>query len=123
MTIKSNDLVKWVIGLYGDGKEFRSARDLSKAISDGRNPNAVSDIEAKGFASVRYLLELARVTNTPRIELFRKAGWIEGDPGEHEHNVRERTAINIVNNLSDEFVDVWLRNGDDLLNLSKGRSS
>ena len=121
MTIKSNDLVEWVIGLYGDGKEFRSARELSKKISEGRNPNAVSDIEAKGFASVRYLLELAKVTKTPRIELFRKAGWIEDDPGEHEHDVRERRALNIVNNLSDEFVEVWLRNGDDLLNLSKDR--
>lgn len=118
MMIKSNDLVEWVNALYGDGKEFRSARDLSKAISEGRNPNAVSDIEAKGFASVRYLLELARVTGTPRIELFRKAGWIEDDPGEHEHGARERKALDIVSNLSDEFADLWLSHGEDLAKLS-----
>ena len=118
MTTKSNDLVEWVNALYGDGKEFRSARDLSKAISEGRNPNAVSDIEAKGFASVRYLMELARVTNTPRLELFRKAGWIEGDPGEHEHDARELKALNIVNRLSDEYADLWLNSGDGLVRLT-----
>jgi hypothetical protein len=72
-------LREWLRAQYGSGKRFKSARQLSLAVSgrsDSHNPNLVYDIENRGTAKIETLLHLAEVLDIPPIRIFIEAGWI-----------------------------------------------
>ncbi len=60
------ELVKWVHSLYGPGKQFSSARQLS--ISAGRNANAVGTIEQTGRATAEVIVDIARAARVSPLD-------------------------------------------------------
>ena len=73
-------LTDWLTDQYGPEKRFKSARQLSLAISAGRNPNLVFDIEHRGTAKIETLNKLAEALEISTRQLFELVGYI--DPGD-----------------------------------------
>ena len=77
-----NKLRDWLRDQYGPGKKFRSARQLSLAVSaqqQSHNPNLVYDIENRGTAKIETLLSLAQTLDIPPTRIFIEAGWISSE--------------------------------------------
>ena len=80
----------WLSVQYGQGKRYKSARQLSLAVSaqqGSHNPNLVYDIENRGTAKIETLLSLAEILGIPPIRIFIEAGWIS--PDELKDNLQE----------------------------------
>ena len=74
-----SQLRDWLRVQYGQGKRFKSARQLSLAVSAqqrSHNQSLVYDIENRGTAKIETLLALAEVLEIPPIRIFIEAGWI-----------------------------------------------
>lgn len=77
-----SQLRDWLRFQYGPGKLFKSARQLSLAVSakqHSHNPNLVYDIENRGTAKIETLLAVADVLDVPPIRIFIEAGWISAE--------------------------------------------
>ena len=68
---------EWLRRQYGrPGSRYRSARQLSLAISEGANANLIFDIEKRASAKIETFAKLAEALEVPLIEVFIEAGWL-----------------------------------------------
>ena len=81
----------WLRTQYGPGKPYKSARQLSLAISDGRNPNQVFDIESRGTARPETLQKIAEVLSVPIQTVYRIAGWLPEEEDSDEIDINDPT--------------------------------
>ena len=77
--MSESQLGVWLKGQYGPGMRYKSARQLSLAISDGDNPGLVFDIENRGSARVETMRKLANALDRSFVEVLLLAGWLSED--------------------------------------------
>lgn len=75
----SMGLTQWIRQQYGPDRRYKSGRQLSLAISGGKNPNAVYDIETRGNARIDTLRKLSETLEVPLPAILVCAGWLTPD--------------------------------------------
>ena len=118
-----SELGKWIRDQYGAGHFYKTARQLSLAISDGRNPNQVFDIEARGTAKIETVCKIAAALGMPVLDVFVAAGWIPKAELEAKTGrvltANQEKAAGLIETLPDAFAGAWLESGERLLELAE----
>ncbi len=68
---------EWLGAQWGPGKKYPTPRQLSFAISNGKNPGAVGDLEKRGISRLDTAEKVAIATGSSLIEVLVAAGWIK----------------------------------------------
>ena len=122
-----SQLGNWIKGQYGGASRYKTARQLSLAISEGRNPNQVFDIEARGTAKIETIAKIAAALDMAILDVFVAAGWIPQAELEAKASrvltTNQEKAAGVVETLPDDFADAWLESGERLLELALGSDS
>ena len=117
-----SQLAVWLTTQYGAGKRYKSARQLSLAISDGVNAGLVFDIENRGSARVETLRKLATALDFSFVEVLVLAGWLSEDevtggdtsPEERTHLDKRRRLADADSAMLDEILERLLASGGGL---------
>ena len=72
-------LTEWIRQQYGPDRRYKSGRQLSLAVSGGKNPNIVYDIETRGNARFDTLRKLSETLEVPLAVILVCAGWLTPD--------------------------------------------
>ena len=83
----SMDLFEWLNHQWGPGRRFASPRQLSLAISEGHEQNAVTNLENRGLTTIRNVERIARATGTSQLRVLLLAGVVT------EEEIRELGGI------------------------------
>ena len=116
-------LNEWLRRQYDwPGAQYPSARQLSLAITGGKDQGTVGDIERKGITTFKRARDLSAATNTPVVQILLMAGLIEKSEIETTSGEllsgRQLDAARIIDQLPDDFADAWLQSGEALRRLA-----
>ena len=89
VAMAENRLTQWLKGQYGPDKPHKSGRQLSLAVSEGRNENLVFDIESRGTARPETLQNLAQVLGVPVMSVYKMAGWLPEESDSDEIDIND----------------------------------
>ena len=84
-----NELATWLREQYGPDKRFKSARQLSLAVSEGTNAGLIFDIESRGRAKPETLQKLAEVLGVSVQTVYKMAGWLPEDEDSDEIDIAD----------------------------------
>ena len=117
------DLRKWLRRQYDwPGAKYSSARQLSLAITGGKDQGTVGDIARKGITTFKRARHLSAATNTPVVQILMMAGLIAESDIEATMgkllSARQLDAARIIGSLPDDFADTWIESGEALHRLA-----
>ena len=120
-----DDLRKWLRRQYDwPGAQYPSARQLSLAITGGKDQGTVGDIERKGITTFKRARDLSAATDTPVVQILLMAGLIQESEIETTSGEllsgRQLDAARIIGGLPDDFADAWLESGAAAIRLAGG---
>ena len=91
------------------GAKYPSARQLSLAITNGKDQGTVGDIERRGITTFKRARELSAATETPVLQILLMAGLInESEIEGGTLSPQQVRAATVVGDLPDEVTDAWL---------------
>ena len=116
-------LNEWLRRQYDwPGAQYPSARQLSLAITGGKDQGTVGDIERKGVTTFKRARDLSAATDTPVVQILIMAGLIgESDLESMTGTLlsgHQLDAARIIGSLPDDYADAWLVTGEATLRLA-----
>lgn len=118
-------LTEWLRSQWWPGTLYSSPRQLSLAISEGKDQVAYADIERKGLVKFDRARALARATSTSVLRIVLFAGIIDETEIEavagRSLTASQEKAAGLIQSLPDDFADAWLESGERLLELAEGQ--
>ena len=115
----TSEVKQWIDSLIGNGRAFRSARQLS--LSAGLNQNTVGNVLDTGRGDPETLGRIADAVGRGRVEVFMMAGWLSPEDLTPEMEEEHGRVLRLFLSLPEDAREEWLESGERLRQLLQGR--